>query len=443
MRCALIAVVASAVAGQVTSPGSPISTELKLGAPPVTKLPVLDVKSALAEALNAPKDKEGGHEFGLDQFLNVSAAHAGVWERQSGDQWVWRYSVQSPDALSLLPVFSEWNMPEGAKFFVYSNDHSDVAGAFTSANNKENGQFAVRPVMGSAVTFEYNGPRLHKDFRLTVDKVIHVYRGFGLGAFGESGSCNINVVCEYGTEWLKEIDSVVILMNTASRGYCSGSMINSVSGGQLFLTAAHCTPGANDIIALKYDSPVCPYPGRDVAKTYSAQGLTTLARLTSSDFHLLRVNEKLPASWNVYLSGWDATSSANGQSPYYDVVGIHHPAADVKKISRSGDGATSSGYGTSAGNTHWWVKTWAKGSNPTETDYGTTEGGSSGSPLYNEDHQIIGQLHGGSASCSYNYDDYYGAVWKSFSNSGESDSLKPWLVGSTGTMIKMDGAYLA
>ena len=28
-------------------------------------------------------------------------------------------------------------------------------------------------------------------------------------------------------------------------------------------------------------------------------------------------------------------------------------------------------------------------------DLGTTEGGSSGSPLFNQDHRVIGQLHGG------------------------------------------------
>lgn len=366
----------------------------------------------MEKALDAPKHKEGGAEFGLDQFLNADAlAGAGQWDKQ-GDSWVWRYSVQSPGALALLPVFSKWNMPEGGKFFAYSSGNTtEVSGAFTAANNKPNGQFAVAPVKGDTVTFEYNGPRTD-DLKLTVEKVIHVYRGFGLRDFGNSGSCNVNTACEQGTEWRNQISGVVILMNTASRGYCSGSMINSVSGDPLFLTAAHCTPGANDIIAFNWDSSTCPYPGTNLAKTQTAQGLQTLARYNPSDFHLLKVQETIPSSYNVYLNGWDATPSRNGMQQYVDVVGIHHPSADVKKISRSEDGATSSGYGSPNGQTHYWVKTWQKGNSATETDYGTTEGGSSGSPLFNERKQIIGQLHGGRASCSFNYDDYYGAIWR-------------------------------
>ncbi len=62
---------------------------------------------------------------------------------------------------------------------------------------------------------------------------------------------------------------------------------------------------------------------------------------------------------------------------------------------------------------------------------GTTEGGSSGSPLFNQDHRIVGQLYGGNASCSNTsgHDNYgrFNISW----NRGLSDFLDP---NNTGAM---------
>jgi len=57
-----------------------------------------------------------------------------------------------------------------------------------------------------------------------------------------------------------------------------------------------------------------------------------------------------------------------------------------------------------------------------------TEGGSSGSPIFDDAHRIRGQLHGGEASCSYLYVDYYGRLSESWGNGkSESDRLRDWL----------------
>jgi len=59
-------------------------------------------------------------------------------------------------------------------------------------------------------------------------------------------------------------------------------------------------------------------------------------------------------------------------------------------------------------------------------DSGTTEPGSSGSPLFNGNHRIIGQLHGGSAACGNNAPDWYGRVSRSWiDQSAFRDSLDP------------------
>lgn len=302
--------------------------------------------------------------------------------------------------------------------------------------------FAIRPVIGDTMTLEYNGPR--EGLQVNLQKVIHVYRGFKAAedeiatmGYGDSGSCNINTACTNANDWRDQVNSVAVLLNTASRGYCSGAMINNqFPGKQTFLTAAHCSPGANDILMFNYQSPTCAGQNPGLS-TQTVQGLTTLARSTTYDFHLMQVNEAIPATYNVYANGFDARPSSQGETKYNDVVGIHHPSIDVKKISRSSSGATNSRYLGANGNSHWWVKTWELNRTPTATDYGTTEGGSSGSPLFNSDKQIIGQLHGGYAACgARNVDDYYGATYQSW-NAGMSVHL----VTNPATTT-LNGAYL-
>ncbi|MEO1436677.1 MAG: T9SS type A sorting domain-containing protein, partial [Bacteroidota bacterium] len=74
----------------------------------------------------------------------------------------------------------------------------------------------------------------------------------------------------------------------------------------------------------------------------------------------------------------------------------------------------------SANNTHWRVEDW---------DLGTTEPGSSGSPLFDLNGRIIGQLSGGFAACGNNLEDWYGKVWYSWDqvNANPLNNLEAWL----------------
>ena len=81
--------------------------------------------------------------------------------------------------------------------------------------------------------------------------------------------------------------------------------------------------------------------------------------------------------------GWDR--SGNSGNPG---VCIHHPGGDLKKISTVAYQPLST--------TMSWKVQWKS----TENGYGTTEQGSSGSPLLTAEHKVIGQLFTGSSSCS-------------------------------------------
>jgi lysyl endopeptidase len=143
-----------------------------------------------------------------------------------------------------------------------------------------------------------------------------------------------------------------------------------------------------------------------------------LAGNVYSDFTLVLIGEPIPASWNVYLSGISAENVAPTS-----MTGIHHPSGDVKKISHARKAGVPDRWSASEpGFWHWRVTTW---------DDGTTEPGSSGSPLFDQNAHIVGQLHGGTASCFNNAWDAYGATWASWRN-----GLGSWIDPSgTGSLI--------
>jgi V8-like Glu-specific endopeptidase len=368
--------------------------------------------------MNYEHTKVGG--FAFPQPVSVNAEKDGKWI-----DGVWTYTFVSTDDVTkgMFVAFDGFWLPEGSSLFTYT-ETGEIAGAFTSKNNKKNQQFMIRPLSGKKLTVEYNANGATEQPIISIDVVGQAYASFPGHKFGEdekrgpSGWCNINTACSCADDWRNEINAVTVLMSSFG-GYCSGSMINNPDGKQYYLTAYHCRPSSRDLVGFNYQESTCNGNDNSLQITDTAQGLATLASGSGSDYHLMEVEETIPSSYNAYLAGWNA----NEASSYTDVTCISHPSIDRKKFTQHYGGVTRSGYISSNGDTHWYVSSW---------ELGTTEGGSSGSPLFNANKQIIGQLHGGYASCNYNYDDYYGALVKSYS------ALTPYL-GSSGSM---SGAYL-
>ncbi len=147
----------------------------------------------------------------------------------------------------------------------------------------------------------------------------------------------------------------------------------------------------------------------------------------ATDFNLIELDDPVSASVLPFFAGWNR-SAANTTS----AVGIHHPAVSEKRISFELNPTTTTGAYNDAptpnGN-YIRVADW---------DFGTTEGGSSGSPLFNPAGQIVGQLLGGSAACGNNLPDWYGRLSKSSAGGGSSNNrLSNWLdpIGSGATAI--------
>ncbi len=194
-------------------------------------------------------------------------------------------------------------------------------------------------------------------------------------------------------------------------------MINNTNnnGTPYLLTANHCYTSSvgSWVFWFNYQSSTCSNPGSSPAYN-SLSGSTLKARRSNSDFCLLQLNSTPPTAWDVFYSGWNRGTAAPKQE-----TGIHHPSGDIKKISRDNNAATNGGAG-GWGSDHWRVY-W---------DQGVTEGGSSGSPLYDQNKRIVGQLHGGASYCgasAANLWDEYGKFSESWNGTSASKRLRDWL----------------
>ena len=154
---------------------------------------------------------------------------------------------------------------------------------------------------------------------------------------------------------------------------------------------------------------------QDGITNQTVSGATLLVNHYESDFALLKLEENPPEDYDIYFSGWDIT----GNNPF-NCTSIHHPVGDIKKISQHTGVAISDGWFFDD-DTHWKINEWSSG---------ITEPGSYGAPLFNENKQIVGQLHGGESSCDNPVDDYFGKLSHSW-NLGLKEYLDPDNTGIT------------
>jgi hypothetical protein len=444
---------------QLSEPGTPKSflTKSLSEAIPTLVMPALNMDAVANEDL---ADEAAGlpPRFGYPFEVDYHTGNSGQWEAYPDGGRVWRLRVQAPGAISINFCYSAWSIPEGGQVWIYSADRSHVIGTFTSNNAHPDGGFATGLVYGDDVIIEYYEPAsAYGTGIINISRIVHGYRYVyelvdvpGVEeSFGDSGNCQVNVNCSpEGNNWQDEKRSVAMILSSGFR-LCTGSMINNVREDctPYFLTAHHCRDGFDAVsnpnmsswsFYWMYESPGCA-DGSDFLPP-STNGATMVANDAPSDFALLLLNENPAniAGVNPWFNGWNATTSVPAGG-----VGIHHPSGDIKKIAtHSMTPLPDDWFGSFPAGSHWEVN-W----DATPNGHSVTEGGSSGSPLYDANSRVIGQLHGGSSiNCSDPANDpgIYGAMWYSLNNAGATDNrrkLSPWLdPDGTGTTV-LDGSY--
>lgn len=443
---------------QINMGGKPLSLSGNLRLAPMKNLPNYvspELDMAVINAENADEAQKSGIRYiGKLVQAHQTLQNSGVWETLPNGDRVWRLKITAVNALAITLYYDEFYLPKGARLFVFSTDGQEIYGGFSEENNNAQRLFVTAMTHSDECIIEYFEPAdVAGQGIIHVGQVAHAYRDVkthGASSLAPlvSGACNVDVTCPEGANWVNERHATVTLLTTAnaSQAFCSGAIVNNLRQDctPYMLTADHCITGTSAAgyqqmaFYFNHEHATC---GGTIESTNqivagavfcaSSGGSTT----QQSDFALLRITSPIPAAANMYFSGWDANDVASPSG-----VGIHHPAGDVKKISTYNTPLVSTDYSAPApGVTHWYVQ-WVA----TQTNYGITEGGSSGSPLFNSSNRIVGDLSGGPSSCTAtDKSDYYGKFSYSWTSCGTTlaTQLKPWLDPDNTGVMAMDGTY--
>lgn len=444
---AICLLTALASIAQLSHGGQPLNWNSKVLASEIVfeRLGAIDLDRLALEDAITDQYKDIPYRFGVEFETNFTLQNSGrIIEDPTDQTTTWMLGIECPGALSMSIRFDEFSVPKGGRVFIWSADRKAFLGSFTHKNVKPSGVLACGLIHGDRIVVEYTCPtHLFAQSALQVGEVVHTYRPFASspfvqdaleaqrGPFGNSGNCNVGINCPEAAEWQIEKRSVAIIVQGGS-GICTGALVNNTAndGTPYFLTANHCTQESNVgnwVFYFNHEATSCT--GSTGPTSDLISGAELVASNGGSDFALLLLDDTPPPSYNVQYAGWDATDDENAVS---SAVCIHHPRGDVKMFAREDDSPYHDVSGVAQ---VWWVDEW---------EVAVTEPGSSGSPLFNQDHRIIGQLYGGASACSGNvgngeYDYYgrFGIAWDS--GNSASSRLRDWLDPlSTGTLI-LDG----
>ncbi|WP_179319899.1 T9SS type A sorting domain-containing protein [Winogradskyella helgolandensis] len=404
------------------------------------KLPTFDLKALQDEDLINDQNKSKPWRFGHDIYVDHNFNDVGEWTTLENGDRIWRMAYSSKGAYSLNFMFDVFKIPEGAKLYVYNKEKTDLLRPFTYHNNNPEEVLGTWLVEGSVAYIEYYQPaNVVGEAKITLGSVVHGYRTAESyqKSLNDSGSCNQDVDCDitpasdpYEINTRKEEVKKAVAMLVSGGGFCSGTLVNNTNNDETpyFLTANHCSGGEGSW-AFRFNwrspNPSCGTTTNSTNGSYNqtVSGSVVRANSSKSDMELVEITDTSFFNNNpdVVWAGWNNSTTETPAMSF----GIHHPSGDIQKVSRNDEGAirfTTSFNGNTTAQM-WRINDW---------ELGVTEGGSSGSGLFNETGHLIGMLSAGTAACSGTvdnggYDIYgrFGVAWD-FGTTA-STRLSDWL----------------
>ncbi len=418
------------------------------------EMPSFNIGKLLEEDRLNEEKLRGGFRFANKFITAIERGKDGLnYELEDGTK-IWQVGIRSKGAYSINVLFGEFNIPKGGKLFLYNSNRTHIIGSFTDENNRSgNNLLPTQPIEGDEIIVEYTEPfNTSFEGKLKITEVNHDYRNFFLKA-GEPEvdqseyPCMQDALCESAVK-TENIRATVLLIINGISG-CTGTLVNNTQNNEIpyLITAVHCLnsnpniPQKMDyymdksgtiVTFFNYQRNICGSMMRGI-ENQTIAGSTALAVIEKRDIALLRLNETPPDYYNPYYSGWNIELNG-GPNPH---INLHHPNKTLKKtgVFKGNPSLATSPFPVFDTQVHWKVSAWASGA---------TDGGSSGSPLFDASGLLIGGLSGGNSLCTgkfpNNGSDYFFALCKSWEyGAQDSINLKNWLdPKSTGT-TRMEG----
>ncbi|MCL1849979.1 MAG: trypsin-like peptidase domain-containing protein, partial [Bacteroidetes bacterium] len=367
-----------------------------------------------------------GRRFGIEFEVAYDLYNSGTWTYFPDGSELWRLGVECTGALTINLIFDRYRLPAGATLYIYNVNKRDMIGGFTNYNNQADYYFATDVVDGDKIIIEYYQPaNTEFEAELRLGTIVHGYRGtliFEKG-FGQSGSCQRNSICPEGAGYEDQIRATCALYRGGTE-LCSGALISNTANDKkpYVLTANHCLGSSSQstistwVFRFRWESATCT-PSTNNTNYRTMSGATfrmnTPTSTSATDCLLVELNQAIPNDYDVYFAGWSRATTAPPS-----VLIIHHPNLDIKKITPSTNVTAVTQYVLG------WRANFPVGG-------ACTEPGSSGSPIFDHNHRIIGQEYGGQSACGASASQMFD-VWGRFDLSWNYGStaatrLRDWL----------------
>ncbi len=312
-------------------------------------------------------------DYDLLQMAKQSAGDDGV---------IYSLKLVADKALNLSLAFSEFELSPNAVLSIATD--RELTDSITAKENNPGNIWATRIYQGDFVYLTLMVPRNEAtQNRIKINQVNFGFVPIGGEFYGNPGAsapCNINVLCAQGNGWENERTSVALIVSGGATS-CTGTLVMNTCGTNIpyLLTANHCLDAnvSNWVFQFQTWSSTC-VPNGTYRQDLQFNGCQLRANNAASDFALVQLNQVPQVNSGITYSGWDrnANAATSGTS-------IHHPRGDLMKISTFNQAATAVSWMGGAAN-HWRVS----------FDQGIVQHGSSGSALYDQNHRLVGQLHG-------------------------------------------------
>lgn len=335
--------------------------------------------------------------------------------------------ISSPGATGVRIHFKGFQLPESTGLYLY-NETGQVFGPYTDKGPQGDGEFWSHTVTGdyALVQLRHVGAVSDDDLRNTafrVAGVAHIRREFLDGFCSFNHECVVNADCVDSNpndpaDLAREAVALIQWVSGAWVYICSGGLIADTDESTdipYFLTANHCIGRSNDARTMEAFFQLVAECGQTncnaLFNNHSGElrtlGATIMDTGKQTDHTLMKLDQAAPLG-SSFL-GWDnrPIELAAG-TPLFR---ISHPRGAPQAYSEHVVEITRE---ACAG--------WPRGKYIYSRDlFGTTEGGSSGSPLLNAEGQVVGQLTGGcggggdGGTCGYlNYSTVDGAFARYF-----------------------------
>ncbi|MCW5849049.1 MAG: trypsin-like peptidase domain-containing protein [Anaerolineae bacterium] len=360
-------------------------------------LPVPDLSQVFledAQPSSGPKGRRIGIVRQLPSPVTIlgKQASSGTWHTLKDGGTLWTLTAQSKGALGIRVHLEDVSLPSGTQIILYNiANPTEVYGPYDVTDLYGRSDFWTETVFGSTVGLElYLPPTVDvASVRFQVRELVHMYLDPTAPSAVTEASCHNDVTCH--SAWATEASGTALFTITVGglEFACTGALLNTYDNETwtgYFLTANHCLSDSESALGTQQAADTMEFfwlfqtsqcngtPPDRLRVPRTGGGADLVANRTrngGNDFALVRIRRAIPGG--LSLLGWTTwTPGAN------DVLtGIHHPGGTFKRISFGSLASTNSNY---------WTVRWSSG---------IIEHGSSGSPLFDRDHRIVGQLSAG------------------------------------------------